>query len=186
MPLTRNRVFVTLAVTVAAAAITGFSGTAAAHIAIRPAQQAAQPLRVATPSPLPSIGQAQPEKHPDVQATINSLHRDSNGLVTLTWTVKNNGTESFHPSTEFLSDYAYQGQSSNGITLTDEAGKIRYNPLRMQQSNSCVCNSLSAGPLILDQGDSMYMFESYKLAPEVTTVTINIPGFSSLKNIQVN
>lgn len=138
-------------------------------------------------SPQPSLGQPQPESSPNIQVTINTLHRDSSGLVTLTWTIKNNGQEGFlNAASQFTSDYNYEGGTAAGITLTDESAKVRYNPLRAIPSNMCTCTVLAGLPTPLTQGESVVLFEIYKLPNSVSSATINIAGYSPLKNIQIS
>ena len=149
--------------------------------AITPAQAAP-----AGPPPLPSLAKAQPEKWPKVDATVNSLTRSTGGLVTLVWTLHNNDTVPFTPAAYFNGLYTtYQGQSANGITLTDEAGKIQYSTLRLE-SGRCLCTSFSQSVSSLQQNQETTLFAEYKLPESVTDVTVGIPGYSPVKDVKIS
>lgn len=152
-----------------------------------PAKAHALPHTVpASPPPLPSIGKAEPEKWPKVEATVNSLTRSSGGLITLVWTVRNTDTAPFSLGANFNGLYTtYQGQSANGITLTDEAGKVQYSTLRLE-SGRCLCTSLSQSVSSLNQNEEATMFAEYKLPESVTSVTVGIPGFSPVKDVNIS
>lgn len=163
-----------------ALSLVGYSAPALATAADTPAKAAATP-----PPPLPSLATAQPEKWPKIQASVNWLRRSSSGLVTLVWTLKNTGTEVFYPSAYFNGLYTmYKGESANGITLTDETGKVRYNTLRLE-SGRCVCTSFSQAPTSIAQNQTITMFEVYKLPANVSKVTVGIPGYSPAKNVPI-
>ena len=161
--------------------LVGYSAPALATAADAPAKAAA----ASNPPPLPSLATAQPEKWPKIQATVNWLRRSSSGLVTLVWTLKNTGTETFYPSAYFNGLYTtYKGESANGITLTDETGKVRYNTLRLE-SGRCVCTSFSQAPTSIAQNQEITMYEVYKLPANVSKVTVGIPGYSPAKNVPI-
>lgn len=141
--------------------------------------------RTPTPPPLPSIAKPQPEKWPKEIATVNSLTRSASGLVTLVWTLRNTDTQPFSPGAYFNGQYsAYQGQSANGITLTDEAGKVQYSTLRLD-SGRCLCTSFSQSYNPVEPNNETTMFAEYKLPEGVTAVTVGIPGYSPAKNIHI-
>lgn len=177
-----------IATAVAVGTVAG-QGHAAAQVAQGAVDGAHLPvaLQRANPAPMPTIGQPAPEKNPNASVTLNSLHRDSVGLVTLTWTmVYNASDESFVVPPALVSVYKYAGTSASAVTLTDEAGKIRYNPLRMDPSATCICTDMPSIPNGLSKGQSAILNEVYKLPANVNAVTVSIPGYSPAKSIPVN
>lgn len=139
------------------------------------------------PTPLPTIGQPAPEKEPDAPVTLNVLHRDSFGLVSLTWTMAYNGdTPDYLIGPNLVSVYRYAGASASAVSLTDEVGKIRYNPLRMDPSGTCICTDNPSIPNDLNKGQSAVFYETYKLPATVHSVTVSIPGYSPAQNVPVN
>lgn len=177
-----------LVATSAAVCIGSNGGPAAAHVVRVAGHGARMPLVMQrlSPSPFPSIGQPAPEKYPNAPITLNSLHRDSLGFVTLTWTIVYNGDdENFTVPRDLVSIYKYAGTSASAVTLTDEVGKVRYNPLRLEQSGSCICTSMPSIPLGIRNGESAVLNEVYKLPTNISSVTVSIPGYSPAKNIPV-
>lgn len=166
----------------AAASAVSASSAAASHLA-RPIA-----LAPAGPTPMPTIGRPAPEKHPDAPITLNSLHRDKLGLVSLTWTLANNDqSESMNdPPSEVVNAYDYVGPTAGAVTLTDESAKVRYSPLRMDPGKTCVCTNGSAVPSTLANGQSAIYYEVYKLPLNVKSVTVTIPGYSPTKDIYIN
>lgn len=139
-----------------------------------------------SPAPMPTIGQPAPEGSPDAPVAINSLHRSSTNLVSLTWSMKYNGDSDFTLPTNLVSVYKYAGSGSSAITLTDEAAKIRYNPLRADPSQKCICTNTSSIPNDLNKGESATFYEVFMLPSTTRSVTVSIPGYSPAKNIPVS
>lgn len=192
MPVRRNkRSRALLAGLVAVSTVAATTGAADTATANRNQSAATHRLPVAlhkqSLTPQPTIGQPAPEEWPDTPVTINSLHRDSVGFVTLTWTMTYNGdTPDFSISTELVSVYKYAAGTISAITLTDESAKIRYNPLRADPSMTCICSDNSSIPRSLDKGQAATLYEAFKLPANVKSVTVSIPGYSPAKNIPVS
>lgn len=138
------------------------------------------------PTPEPSIGAPQPEKSPNVPVTLNSLTRDPTGIVTLVWTVKNNGNESFYAPGGWQGVYTYAGAPLSGVSLTDETAKVRYQPLRIDPRRLCMCNNPADQPEPLASGDVGQYFQSYKLPNSVKSVTVALDGYAPAKNVPVS
>lgn len=139
-----------------------------------------------TPSAQPSIGAPQPERYPDAPVTINSLTRDSFGIVTAVWQVKYTGNSSLQPSNDWQGLYTYADAPVSGVTLTDETGKVRYHPLRFDPRRECVCNSNADQPNPMDPGDIGYYTESFKLPMNVKSVTFTIASYAPAKNVPIS
>lgn len=175
-----------LATSSAAQARPTTAGRAGLPIAMKLSAAAPSPFNTA--SPMPSVGQAPaPEEWPDAPVTLNSLHRDSSGFVSLTWSVRNNGDSQFTLPAQWISTvYRYAPGPSSAITLTDESGKVRYSPLRMDPSGVCVCSDTTKLAASLDHGASAILTETYKLPAQVKSVTVSIPGYSAAKNVPIS
>lgn len=178
-----------LAATTATACVTA-AGTPAAANVVRSAEHVTRTpvaLQRSGPTPMPTIGQPAPEENPNAPITLNSLHRDSVGFVTLTWTIVYNASDdNFLVPRDLVSVYKYAGTSASAVTLIDEVGKMRYNPLRMDPSGTCICTDMPSIPLGLKDGESAILNEVYKLPANVNSVTVSIPGYSPAKNISVS
>ena len=188
MPVRTTRCIRAFLAGLVAASAVASTGAAARHATDTAQEDARLPVAMErlAPTPMPTIGQPAPEKYPDSPVTLNSLHRDSAGLVSLTWTVTNNGDSNYVIPTEFVSVYKYASASASAITLTDETGKIRYNPLRMDPSSTCICTDTTSIPTGLDKGESAVFNQVYKLPTGVNSVTVTIPGYSAAKNVSVS
>lgn len=177
----------TLTATATVAATTGAADTSPANRSqSKGFRQLPASLTKLSPTPMPTIGQPAPESSPDAPVTINSLHRSSTNLVSLTWSMKYNGGSDFTIPTNIVSVYKYAGSGSSAITLTDEAAKIRYNPLRADPSQTCICTNTSSIPNDLNKGESATFYEVFMLPATTKSVTVSIPGYSPAKNIPVS
>lgn len=139
-----------------------------------------------SPTPMPTIGQPAPEASPKAPVTLNSLHRTQSGLVTLTWTITNNGYSQYQRPVDWVGIYDYANAPASGITITDESAKIRYNPLRIDPDRRCMCTETGNLKGVQEQGDSEILFDTYKIPASVKSVTVNIPDFSPAKNIPIS
>lgn len=139
------------------------------------------------PSPQPSIGAPEPEQYPGVPITINSLTRDSFGFATLVWTITNNTNERFYvPSGWQGTTYTYADAPISGVTLTDETAKVRYQPLRIDPSKQCTCNSDFDQVTVMEHGATSYYFQTYKLPMNVKSVTVSMAAYAPAKNIPIS
>ncbi|MEV0401480.1 OmpA family protein [Actinoallomurus sp. NPDC050550] len=104
---------------------------------------------------LPVLATARPNFHADGNTTIegadnlrfdvNSLHRESSGLVTLVWTVTDIGAQDqmIGGSFDKWLSLEYPGATTtSGAGLVDRVGQMRYWPSRDGQG-VCVCSSTS-------------------------------------------
>jgi len=161
----------------------------------RPTPPAAAPTAAATPTPtwtggkLPVVATAtaQDPKLKDVKLEINSLHRDTTGLTTMTWTLTNNGSGRFSVAFTFVAPGqlgTYDGVTVSGATLVDSAAKLQYLTLR-DETKGCICTRLNSGKGDLEAGDSVTYFDSYELPSSLSGVDISFPGFTKVTNVQV-
>lgn len=190
MPMIKNRrIRILLAcVTIASAAVGVSISEPAAVASARPARAHAQNLPVAlrvSPAPMPTIGRPVPEQSPKAPVTLNYLHRTESGFVALTWTITNSGYDQYTRPADWVGIYNYANASESAITVTDEAARIRYNPLRIDPDRTCMCTDVGSMRVLQNQGQSEIIFEVYKVPENVKTVTVNIPGFSPAKNISI-
>lgn len=149
---------------------------------------AAPRAKVTTPPPPPVIATAAPAQHPGIKLAINSLHRDSVGVVILTWTVTNNSKEGFTAgSGTFNSVSKYAGDGVTDVTLLDNDHKIRYHTLRDANTNYCVCTEMTVtgSHTIIDPGNSATYYDAYTLPSNVSKATVEIPGFVGVKDLPI-
>lgn len=185
MPINQMRVIGAVCA-VMAALLTAPVPASAAPVHQRSGPRAHPVVLHQAPSPRPSIGAPEPEKYPGVEITINSLTRDSLGFVTLVWTITNNSNENFYvPGGWQGYTYTYADAPISGVTLTDETAKVRYQPLRIDPSRQCTCNSDADQITVMEHGDTSYYFQSYKLPANVKSVTMSLDGYAPAKNVPI-
>lgn len=191
MPMIKNkhiRMFLTCVASASAAVSVSIAGPAAAASA-QPVRAHTQNLPISvrfSPTPMPTIGQPAPEQSPKAPVTLNSLRRTESGLVALTWTITNSGYDQYIRPADWVGIYNYANASESAITITDEAAKIRYNPLRIDPDRMCMCTDAGGMRVVQNQGQSEIIFEVYKVPENVKAVTVDIPGFSPAKNISIS
>ncbi|MGH3392922.1 MAG: hypothetical protein ACRDOO_28990, partial [Actinomadura sp.] len=138
---------------------------------------------------LPVIATARPELA-EVQSSkleVNALRREASGLVALSWTVTNTGSEQLNVSGRFTFGGTYfQGGTTVGVNLFDATKRQRYRTLR-DQNNHCVCTDFTGvGRTILAPGQDVTFYNLYKLPPEVTAVTVEIPDYVAAGNVPIS
>jgi outer membrane protein OmpA-like peptidoglycan-associated protein len=145
----------------------------------------------ATGGKLPVIATAQPQST-EVQSTkleVNSLHREASGLVQLTWTVTNTGSQAFDASARFAFGgdlpMNYEGGSTPGVNLHDTTNGMYYRSLR-DKENRCICSDfIGVGRNSLNPGDSVTFYNLYKLPPEVQNIAVEIPEYAAIKSVPI-
>ena len=135
------------------------------------------------------IATAQPQAA-EVQSSkleINALRRESSGLVALTWTVTNTGSQPLNVSGRFMFNGTYfEGGATVGVNLFDASQRQRYRSLR-DQENHCVCTDFSGvGRTILNPGQDVTFYNLYKLPPDVTAVSVEIPDYVAAGNVPIS
>lgn len=159
-----------------------------ASVVTRVSAEAPQ-AKAPTPPPLPVIATAAPAQHPGIKLAINSLHRDSAGVVVLTWTLTNNSSDTFSVyAGKFDSISKYSGVSVSDVTLLDADHKIRYHTLRDAKTNYCVCTTVDpTGPHAnIEPGHSATYFDAYTLASNASKATVEVPNFVGTKNVPIS
>ncbi|WP_433327552.1 OmpA family protein [Spirillospora sp. CA-294931] len=119
----------------------------------------------------------------DLKVEVNSLHRDSAGLTTLVWTMRNTGTAKVDFRTKFEKSYVLhggqpprRGPSMGGVMLYDPTSKMRFEPL-FAASQACMCSSLSGDETkdSIGPGESVIYWGVFKVAPEAQAVEVQYP-----------
>lgn len=142
-----------------------------------------------SPPPQSQIATAAPVGHPGIKLALNSLHRDSAGVVALTWTITNNSQQPFNAgSGTFNSISEYSGDGVSDVTLLDADHKIRYHPLRDGKTNYCVCTvmNVTGAHTTIPPGGSATYYDTYTLPGDASRATVEIPGFTGVKNVPIN
>ncbi|MFF5260650.1 OmpA family protein [Actinomadura viridis] len=124
----------------------------------------------------------------NARVEIGSLRRSSEGYATLSWTVFNDDSKTLNVDRVFtglsLSE-GYFGFGVNGVSL--ENGKLRYRVLRDEDSNGLGSSFTVMNPQVgeLTQGESLTLTAMYKIPAEISTVTVDLPGFGKAQNVPV-
>ncbi|MDG4821686.1 OmpA family protein [Asanoa sp. WMMD1127] len=128
-----------------------------------------------------------------LRAEVNGLHRDSTGLTSLVWTLRNDGQTRIAFGAELEKEYFTHGSwrprrgwAAGGVMLVDPAAHIRYEPMYVA-SGACLCSATSANGAndTLEPGESVVLWELYKTTPETRTVEIQVPWKSDAKAAHV-
>ncbi|MGK5552148.1 hypothetical protein ACSNOI_11080, partial [Actinomadura kijaniata] len=161
----------------------------------------ATPAPLREPWPLPVLGRAPIAAAPPGAGTgpgaawpgrgqieINSLERDASGYATLVWTVDNADPDTaLDPS--FMSDPngVYRGSSTSAVALT--AGDRRIRAVRDATGRTVGAPDFdSYGParhFTVDGGDTQPFWAMFKIPADVTSVTVEIPGYRPVPNVPV-
>ncbi|MFI0237229.1 hypothetical protein [Streptomyces sp. NPDC016845] len=105
-------------------------------------------------------------KDGDVTVSINSATRDQGGFVSVTGTVRNDGSGSWMAA-NWQSDeteLAVNGGSLSGASLVDQQGKKKYLVLR-DTTGRCLCTKFTR----LRSGDTATWYAQFPAPPEGTT-----------------
>lgn len=149
------------------------------------------PSGLPSPTPqgsLPALGSATSTKWPGLTLTVNAVEPGADGLLNVVWTMANHSSADFDLTTEFMgSPYNYVGGGTQAVTITDHTAKQRYYPL-VDDSVHCQCysgteNNNNGG---LPQGKSQIAFDVYRPETTPSTVEIDAPGFTPIKNVPVS
>lgn len=109
--------------------------------------------------------------------TINSVHRDPGGFLTVSGQIKNTGSESFTRTSDWRGiELKGSGESVAGATLVDKVGKKRYYVLRDTESR-CLCTT---GISSVDAGQTVPFFAQFPAPPASTSeVEFSLPTFAT-------
>jgi hypothetical protein len=127
-----------------------------------------------------------PAEAKGLKVEVNSLHRDASGVVTLVWTLRNDGggpvlVDGRLDNIYFYPDNLHPYSVNNigtavGMELVDLAGGIHYQPLQTSDAQ-CLCADLeryrAKGELATQ--DHVTYASLYELPPELRTVQLQIP-----------
>lgn len=181
-----------LSLTGCSSSLQSANGSAAEHnsnLAARSGLHAAAPrAKESTPPPPPVIATAAPVQHPGIKLAINSLHRDASGVVVLTWTLTNNSNDNFSASSAFVAINKYTYISASEITLLDASRNIRYHTLRDAKTNYCVCTIMGivGAHAVISPGKSAQYYDAYTVAGNMSKATVEVPGFTGVKDVPIN
>jgi outer membrane protein OmpA-like peptidoglycan-associated protein len=129
-----------------------------------------------TVTPRVGANQAEVEQEAkNVRFDVNQLHRDSSGLVILTWTATGVGgsEQNIESRLDKHASLEYRdGVNTSGVSLLDQAGKTIYWPSRDGQG-ACMCSSLRLdfhGTQSVSQSNSATFVDIYKPPTSVSSV----------------
>ncbi|WP_141922211.1 hypothetical protein [Haloactinospora alba] len=146
------------------------------------------------------LGSAQPsgnhedsDKIKDLYLEINSLDRSpSGGLTSLAYTIENKGkseSESMRGILRNADTYKYghaRDMRLNAPTLVN--GETKYLTI-MDSEDDCLCPRGTGANDIPDEipaGESVPIWSSYWVPDDVSTVTVEVPGFDPIKDVPIS
>ncbi len=116
----------------------------------------------------------------DFRFDINSLHRDSSGLVTLVWTATNVGTKEHGIGAGLgkSGSLEYSSPAASGARLFDATAKVRYWPSRDGQ-DSCLCSQLVwRNKGTIKPQDSVTFDDIFQVPTGLSTIDVELPWFT--------
>lgn len=137
------------------------------------------------PPQLPSAGTAKSDK--GLTATVHWFKADGQGYGTLLFTVENTGSGEAVMSSTFRDQ---EGRTSpiqvGGVQVRDDVQKEIQGTLG-DTDNNCVCSKVPPASeyFSLNQGQKLMLTNSFPISDEATTVTVMLPGFPPVPNVQV-
>jgi hypothetical protein len=148
-----------------------------------------------SPAPLPVVASSEPDPHQTqsddtlrttgLQLQVNSVKRDSTGIVTVTWTIINNGKGPVHTFNAFSDEVdGYYGLSVSNVQIVDQAQQLKYHPL-IDTKMICYCSQGASADDNLTPGNKIALQDLYKPDPGVTKVDVEVAGFEPAKNVPV-
>ncbi|MFI6515425.1 OmpA family protein [Spirillospora sp. NPDC050679] len=161
----------------------------------RPKPAAAAPPSTAAKTG-PVVLKAQPSAPPghvsqwprDARVEIDPVRRVGGGYALLSWTVANDDAANLHADMAFggLSlSQGYYGSGVNGVAL--EAGDKRYRILRDDRGSGLgtTFNLMSSGAYEVAKGESLRLTAMFKLPDDLTSVTVDLPGFGKAADVPI-
>lgn len=149
-----------------------------------------------SPSPLPVAATATPANGEQLQAEINDIRADGEGLAVLRFTVTNTGSQPFDMDRSLADrnrdpavgyDFFSCELAVSAVTLS--AGEERYHPLYRSDGNRRYCMNARWGGQtaggVVEPGQSRILFATYILPDDVRTATVEIPGFEPVEDLPV-
>lgn len=121
------------------------------------------------------------------EVDINELKRDRHGYVSLTWTVRNNDARDLNVW-RGSQDYSgiYAESSTSGAALV--SGEQRHRVLRDAKHRVALGPNLfrtARDEYLVKKGEKYTLWAMFRLPLDVTTVTVDIPGFTPVPNVPV-
>ncbi|MER6576160.1 OmpA family protein [Nonomuraea sp. NPDC001023] len=168
------------------------AGQARATVSRSPA---AVPSAAATGTTLPVLGRARAGKAPGVEGAwpeeaevrVNELTRDAGGYVNLVWTLRNDGDTPLNAWTSSHdSGGVYAEASTSAAALVD--GPRRYRPLRDARHHITVgpyLLSVTRPEYLVTKGEEYTLWAMFKPPADVSTVTVQIPGFEPVEGLAI-
>lgn len=121
-------------------------------------------------------------------AEVHQAERSSEGnLVSVTWSIKNNGNE--RVVLAWLSDrtYTYSGPNFAGVTAMSEELTTRYHPI-MDSSGTCLCSGKTSNDFSqrVEPGDQIAYWSLFSIPDNVQQLTVEIPNFTPIEDIPIS
>jgi hypothetical protein len=158
-----------------------------------PQEQPGEETPAGSPTPVPgptTVLASVTGELPGLRLDVNDLSRSGPDIVTLTFTLTNEGAEGVgFALDEFVGEEillgaegAARGFSFLGAYLVDEAGNNRHLVL-VDTEGICVCSQTGDG---LDPGQSARYFAKFPAPPETAeAMTVVIPRFDSVEDVPI-
>ncbi|WP_304453868.1 hypothetical protein [Nocardiopsis sp. YSL2] len=121
-------------------------------------------------------------------AEVNEATRNESGnLLSVTWSITNNGNEDVVLSWFIDQSYAYTGRTFSAITATNTDGSIRYHPI-MDDEGYCLCSGEYSAQLDVtaSSGQTITYWSTFSVPSSLDSITVDIPEFDPIEDIPIS
>ncbi|RAY14421.1 hypothetical protein DPM19_15805 [Actinomadura craniellae] len=120
------------------------------------------------------------------EVRINELRRDSNGYVSLVWTLRNDDDKPL-PAERAMTDWSglYLEYSTSAAALSADGRRYR---VARDGHKVALGPNLTITPVrdfTVDKGEEYTLWAMFKVPADVQAVTVEIPGFRAIQNLPV-
>ncbi|MEC3894337.1 hypothetical protein [Nocardiopsis sp. LDBS1602] len=146
---------------------------------------------VPTTDELGSLGTAasNDEVSEGLTAEAHQTERSESGsLVSVTWSVENNGAEKVFFNWPAGTSYMYSLTTYySGVTATSTEKDMRYHPI-MDGESDCLCSGKLSNDFkeIINPGEQVAYWSMFSVPSDVDTITLEIPGFDPIEDIPIS
>ncbi|WP_285491955.1 OmpA family protein [Actinomadura sp. NBRC 104425] len=119
---------------------------------------------------------------------VDELHRDSNGFTTVSFTLRNDGDQTAYAGTMFTApaEDGYILEGTSAVSLV--SGDRRFRAVRDGDGYAIgprFATMTPDVPLVV-KGEQLRLYTMIKVPSDVTTVTLEIPGYEKAENLTIN
>lgn len=166
----------------------GFAASAALLVVIPTGADASTPTMKPKNLDVINSSEGSSEDSSELTAEVNKAEKsDTGNLVSITWSIENEGNSKSTLTWLYDRSYAYSGSYFSGVTLTDSSASSRYHPI-MDGFGQCLCSGNISNDFTLgvNPKEKNTYWSLFSVPEDVDTVTVEIPGFEPIEDIPIS